>query len=197
MPSIYVDPWELPDSVVQSRYQKLARRLNDRMRTMEAHGIDNTAVEKYNALVNDLTDKTRSRLPERKKLSASDARSALQRVQDILEMHNSTWKNVKETSLKAMKTMEQRYGIEFKSIQQYQKWANSEHMAKLKRTYGYGAATELASMMTSDDATMKKLANEFLDDDSKTTTEMLKALGFNKPSELLRRSAKWLRLKND
>lgn len=180
MPSIFVDPWDLSEEAAEKRYQKLSRRLNDRMREMEKRGITTDAVEKYQALVNDMTD-GRTRLPK----SPGDPRQALNRVQDILNMKGSSWKATKEFALKGMKTFDEDHGIKFKSVKQYIDFWRSENVQKLKKDYGGSAAAMLAAeMYTSDDDELKKAAEDFLS--AKPETALLSALGFKDQTTLLK-----------
>jgi hypothetical protein len=181
MPSIFVDPWDLSEEAAEERYQKLSRRLNDRMREMEKRGITTEAVEKYEALVNDMTG-GRARLPK----NAGDPRQALNRVQDILNMKGSSWKATKEFALKGMKTFEEKYGIKFKSPKQYIDFWRNENVQKLKQDYGNsGAALMVAEMQTAEDDQLRKLADDFLSDDL-PEEEILTSLGFRDQTELLK-----------
>ena len=181
MPSIFVDPWDLSEEAAEERYQKLSRRLNDRMREMERRGITTEAVEKYQALVNDMTG-GRARLPK----SAGDPRQALNRVQDILNMRGSSWKGTKQFALKGMKTFEEKYDIKFKSVKQYVDFWRNENVQKLKQDYGNsGAALMVAEMQTSDDDQLRKLADDFLSDDL-PEEEILTSLGFRDQTDLLK-----------
>lgn len=188
--TIFVDPWDLSEEAAQSRYENVVRKLNDRMREMERHGVTTEAVEKYQNLVDDMTD-GRKRLPS--KVSADDARNALLRVQDILEMRGSSWKETKEFSLKGMKSFREKYGINFKSVKQYNDFWASENVQRLKQLYGSAAAMEAANMRTSDDAELQKAAEDFLEDDELGDDEILEALGFENQTDLLRKLAERLR----
>lgn len=188
--TIFVDPWDLSEEAAQSRYEKVVRKLNDRMREMERHGVTTEAVEKYQNLVDDMTD-GRKRLPS--KVSADEARNALLRVQDILEMRGSSWKETKEFSLKGMKSFREKYGINFKSVKQYNDFWASENVQRLKQLYGSAAAMEAANMRTSDDAELQKAAEDFLEDDELGDDEILEALGFENQTDLLRKLAERLR----
>lgn len=188
--TIFVDPWDLSEEAAQSRYEKAVRLLNDRMREMEKHGVTTEAVEKYQNLVDDMTE-GKKRLPS--KVSADDARNALLRVQDILEMRGSSWKETKEFSMKGMKTFREKYGVNFKSVKQYNDFWGSENIQRLKQLYGSAAAMEAAEMRTSEDSELRKAAEDFLEDDEMNDVEMLEALGFNNQTELLRKIAERLR----
>lgn len=192
MPSLFVDPWDLSEEAAEERYQKLSRRLNDRMREMEKRGITTEAVEKYQALVNDMTG-GRARLPK----TAGDPRQALNRVQDILNMRGSSWKGTKEFALRGMKTFEQKYGIKFKSPKQYIDFWRNENVQKLKQDYGgSNAALIVAEMQTSDDDTMKKVAEDFLAADDMAESDILTSLGFRDQTDLLQTLAE-RRRRND
>jgi hypothetical protein len=181
MPSIFVDPWDLSEEAAEERYKKLSRRLNDRMREMEKRGITTEAVEKYQALVNDMTG-GRARLPK----NTGDPRQALNRVQDILNMKGSSWKATKEFALKGMKTFEEKYGIKFKDPKQYIDFWRNENVQKLKQDYGNsGAALLVAEMQAAEDDQLRKLADDFLSDDL-PEEEILTSLGFRDQTELLK-----------
>lgn len=180
---LYVDPWELSEEQARERYEKLARRLNDRMREMDRRGITTEAVEKYQMLVEDMTDGNK-RLP--KKVSGEDARSALNRVQDILEMRGSSWKQTKEFSLKGMQTFKEKHGIQFDSVAQYNRFWSSEQVQTLKKWVPSNEINKVAEMFTSDDDVMKKAAEDFLETDSEDPMELLEALGFDTMADFLR-----------
>lgn len=183
MPKLYVDPWDLSDEQVADRYSKLARRLNDRMRKMENWGITTDALEKYQMLVDDLTNGNK-RLP--KKIPEAHARAALERVQNILETPGSSWKQTKEFALRGMKTFKEKYGVNFRDVKQYNDFWRSENVQKLKSVYGSLAAMKAAEMQNSDDDLMRGLANEFIESDELETDDMLEALGFESEADLLR-----------
>lgn len=180
---LYVNPWDLSEEQARERYEKLSRRLNDRMREMDRRGITTEAVEKYQMLVEDLTDGNK-RLP--KTVSLEDARSALNRVQDILEMRGSSWKNTKEFSLKGMKTFREKYGIRFDSVAQYTRFWASEQVQTLKKWVPSNELNKVAEMFTSDNDVMKKAAEDFLKTDSEDPMELLKALGFDSMADFLK-----------
>lgn len=186
MADLFVDPWDLSEDAARERYQKLARRLNDNMRKMEKHGVTNRAVENYQSLVEDLTDGNK-RLP--KNVSAEDARTALLRVQDILDMRGSTWKETKEFALKGMNTFREKYGINFESVAQYNRFWSSENVQKLKTTYGSGAVLQAAQMQAADDDKLQQLAEDFLEADLVEAEDVLQALGFENQRELVRSMA--------
>jgi len=184
MPTIFVDPWDLSEEAAEKRYQKLSRRLNDRMREMEKRGITTDAVEKYQALVNDMTG-GRARLPK----NAGDPRQALNRVQDILNMKGSSWKATKEFALKGMRTFREDHGIEFKSVKQYIDFWRSENVQKLKQDFGGSAAAMVvAEMYTADDDVLKKAAEDFVSSDLPENA-LLSSLGFKDQTELLKKLA--------
>lgn len=183
---LYVDPWELSEKAAADRYGKMVRKLNDRMREMEKHGVKTEAVEKYQSLVEDMTE-GRKRLPS--KVSQDDARQALNRVQDILEMRGSSWRTTKEFSMRGMKTFRNKYGINFKSVKQYNDFWISENVQRIKNLYGSSAALQAAQMQTSDDDELRQLAEDFIEEDEVTDDELLSLLGFESQSQLMRKVA--------
>ena len=183
MAILYVDPWDLTEEQAANRYQKLSRRLNDRMREMQKRGVTTDAVEKYQALVNDLTEGN-ARLP--KNINQDDARRVLDRVQNILETPGSSWRTTKEFSLRGMKTFREKYGIDFKSVKQYIDFWRSENVQKLKSNRGSMAAMEVAEMQNSDDDVLKDAAESFIEGDEIPDDEMLSALGFESERDLVK-----------
>lgn len=183
---LYVDPWELSPEQAQQRYEKLARKLNDRMREMEKRGVTTDAVEDYQTLVHDLTEGNK-RLSLQ--ISEEDARSALKRVQDILEDPGSKWRTTKEFAQRGMKTFGSKYGINFKNQKQYIDFWRSENIQKLKKQYGSDTALVAAQMQTSDDEVLKDAAETFLESEDLDTDDLLGALGFNSQAEILRAAA--------
>lgn len=183
MSKLFVDPWDMSENAAKNRYEKLARKLNDRMREMEKHGVTTQAVEKYQSLVSDLTDGNK-RLP--KSIGEDEARTALLRVQDILEMKSSSWKETKEFSLKGMQTFKEKYGIEFESVAQYNKFWSSDAVQKLKSQHGgSGYALQAAYMLNSDNSKLKQLAEDFMDEDGISDDEILSALGFGSQRDIM------------
>lgn len=183
MAILYVDPWDLTEEQAVSRYQKLSRRLNDRMREMERHGVTTDAVEKYQTLVNDLSEGNK-RLS--KNIDKENARRALERVQNILETQGSSWRQTKEFSLRGMKTFRNKYGIKFKSVKQYNDFWRSENIQKLKAQYGSMAALEAAELQDSDDDVLKDAAESFIEGDEIADDMILSALGFESERDLVR-----------
>lgn len=183
MAILYVDPWDLTEEQAVSRYQKLSRRLNDRMREMERHGVTTDAVEKYQTLVNDLSEGNK-RLS--KNIDKERARTALERVQNILETQGSSWRQTKEFSMRGMKTFRNKYGIKFKSVKQYNDFWRSENIQKLKSQYGSMAALEAAELQDSDDDVLKDAAESFIEGDEIEDDLLLSALGFESERDLVR-----------
>lgn len=180
---LYVNPWELSEGAAQDRYEKLVRRLNDRMREMEKRGVTTEAVEKYHALVEDMAEGNK-RLPS--SVSEDEARQALNRVQDILEMRGSSWRKTKEFSQRGMKTFREKYGIKFDSVKQYTNFWQSEKVQKIKQLYGSGAALLFAEMQTTEGDELKTMAEEYLEDDAMETDDLLEMLGFDSQADLMR-----------
>lgn len=180
---LYVDPWELTEEQAASRYQKLSRRLNDRMREMEKRGVTTDAVEKYQALVNDMTEGN-ARLP--KNINPDDARRVLDRVQNIMETPGSSWRTTKEFALRGMKTFKDKHGIVFKSVKQYVDFWRSQNVQKLKSQYGSMAAMEAAELQDSDDDVLKDAAKNFIEDDEIADDKLLSALGFESERDLVK-----------
>lgn len=178
---IYVNPWDLTEEAAEARYEKLARRLNDRMRTLEGHEITTDAMEKYQALVHDMS-KGNLRLPSRAK---GDARTALLRVQDILEAPGSTWKQTKENALKGMNTFREKYGVDFKSVKQYNDFWRSEAVKSLKSHYGSGGALRAAETVTTDDKALADKAQAYLDADNLSEEALLELMGYGSETEAL------------
>lgn len=183
MADLYVDPWDLSDAQVADRYSKLSRRLNDRMRELESHGITTDALEKYQVLVQDLAEENK-RLP--KNIPESHMRSALERVQNILETPGSSWKQTKEFALRGMKTFKEKYGINFRDVKQYNDFWRSENIQKFKSAYGSQAANAVAKMQASEDDELRKAVEDFIADDEMEADDMLEALGFESEADLLR-----------
>lgn len=182
---LYVDPWELTEEQAQQRYNKLARKLNDRMRDMEERGVTTDAVEDYQALVKDMTAGNK-RLPS--KVSLDDARTALLRVQDILEDKGSKWRTTKEFAQRGMKTFDKEWDIKFPSVKEYIRFWRSDNIQKLKHDYGSDAALVASQMQSSDNDVLRQAANDFLDKDL-DDDELLSALGFDSQEDILRAAA--------
>ena len=182
---LFVDPWELTEDQALRKYQKIARKLNDRIRTLEKHGVATSAMEKYQTLVEDLTD-GRKRLPQA--LSPSDARSALLRVQDLIQDRGTKWAAVKSTASKGINTYREKYGIEFDSIQQYTKFMSSDAIRELRNLYGSDSVLAVASEVA--DNKNREAAEKFLEGDQNTAADLLSLLGFETQADLLRAAAK-------
>ena len=182
---LYVDPWELTEEQAQQRYNKLARKLNDRMRDMEKRGVTTDAVEDYQALMKDMAAGNK-RLPS--KVSLDDARTALNRVQDILEDPGSKWRTTKEFAQRGMKTFNEDWEIKFPSVKEYIRFWRSDNIQKLKHDYGSDAALVAAQMQSSDNDVLKQAAKDFLDKDV-DDSELLSALGFGSQEDILRAAA--------
>ena len=179
---IYVNPWDLTEEAAAARYEKLARRLNDRMRTLEDHEITTDAMEQYQALVYDMSNGENLRLPSHAK---GDVRTALNRVQDILDVEYATWKDIKEHALKGMATFEKEYGIQFKSVKQYHDFWRSETVKALKKHYGSGGALRAAETATTDNTKMAELAKEHIENDETSEEALLDMLGYGSETEAL------------
>ena len=139
----FIDPNDLePEQLLQYR-RTLAKRLNERARTLEKKGITWGFIERYNLAV---MDYGRKRLPENKKVTPGmSTLGEVLRMQNLLEMETSTLTGIRRVNMRRKKALKERYGITFESDEQMARFFENEGYRMLSDLYGSGTALNIVA----------------------------------------------------
>lgn len=188
-----LNPYELTAEQLKQVRKTLARRLNERMINLEKHGVSVGAVEKYNLLLRDYYD-GKKRIPLSTKIK-DERKLAVEvdRIQTILHMKTSTYTGIKSQYKKTAKTLKERYGIEFKNMEQMQSFFTSEVWKMLDKVYGSDTAQKLiGTYEQSPDEVIKSIENSI----QRGSRDILEAMGFNSKADALKRVSNAEKLRN-
>lgn len=188
-----INPSDLSrDNLLQVR-QRLAKRLNNRMRTLEKNGIKLGAVEKYNLLLLDYYN-GRKRLPESKiQNDEISLQREVEEMQKILLMKSSSISGIKEIYGKSARTLEERYGISFSSLSQMQTFFDSQGWKLLSNMFGSKDAQRLVGSYDMQPEEIIKSVEESI---NRGERDILEKLGLKSKSEALRKIAEVERSRN-
>lgn len=195
MTTIDLSAYDLTDEQAIQVRKTLARRLNDRMKVLQKHGITFGAVEKYNLLIRDYYS-GKSKIPEGvRPTSGISPQAEVQKIQDILNMPTSSYYNVRKIAQKRMATMEERYGIKFENVDDYIGFWEYESWKNLSSVLGSKDAIRAI-------ATRKRGMTEVLEDAEEYASKsdvsgILESFGFNSRVGVLRAISSMERDRNE
>ena len=169
---------------------KLAKRLNQRMRTLEKAGIDYGAIREYK----DYLEKYypgRKRLPEKGKQRPSNVsyRSQIYKFQSIMDMPTGSLSGINAINRKRMRTFKERYGIEFKDTEELKAFVESEYFADLTKIYKSKQAVRIIAESKYD---LEEIQGRYQTFRAKTgrdiisSSNLLRVLGFRNKSSVLK-----------
>ena len=175
------------DTELYAIRKKLAKRLNQRMRRLEQAGIDYGAIKIYKQDVARYYSGNKGFKESLGKTKGISVKHEISLLQNLLNLPTSTLPGIKKIRKKAMATFENRYGVKFKNVQQYEDFINSETWKKLDELYGSATALDIIAKSQKSVSQIQKDVESFIaKTDRYTSSDIAKQLGFKSLPDALK-----------
>lgn len=169
--------------------KKLAKRLNQRMRRLEAVGIDYGAIKIYKQDVARYYPGNKGFKESLGKTKGISVKHEISLLQNLLNLPTSTLPGIKKIRKKAMGTFEDRYNVKFKNVQQYEDFIASSTWKKLDELYGSATALDIIAKSQKTVSEIQKDVEEFISKtDRYTSSDIAKELGFKSLPDALKQA---------
>lgn len=169
--------------------KKLAKRLNQRMRRLEAAGIDYGAIKIYKQDVARYYTGNKGFKESLGKTKGISVKHEISLIQNLLNLPTSTLPGIKKIRKKAMGTFEDRYNVKFKNVQQYEDFIASSTWKKLEELYGSGTALDIIAKSQKTVSEIQKDVEGFIaKTDRYTSADIAKQLGFKSLPDALKQA---------
>ena len=167
--------------------RKLAKRINQRMRRLEAKGLTKGgAYSDYQYILNRFFGGAR-RIPENLNIYKSLPRTEVVAMQKILKQKTSSVQGWNDIMNKRIQTIYERYGIKFKSNQELADFFTSIEFKELSALYSSKQALRIINSSKYDISELKVILEEFRDrQDRNKANDIAVALGFKSEAEALK-----------
>ena len=167
--------------------RKLAKRINQRMVRLEKKGLTKgAAYADYQDLLNKFFGGAK-RIPENKNIYKSLPRTELKAMQALLREKTSTVQGWGEIMDARVRTIKERYGIEFKDNYELYDFITSLEFKNLSKLYDSKQALRLIAHSQEDIDDVKKMLSQFRDSTDKNKADIIaKKLGFAGEAEALK-----------
>lgn len=167
--------------------RKLAKRINQRMVRLEKKGLTKgAAYGDYQDLLNTFFGGVK-RIPENKKIYKHLPRTELKAMQALLKEKTSTLQGWNEIMNARVRTIKERYGIEFKDNYELYDFINSLEFKNLSKLYDSKQALRLIAHTDKDIDDVKKMLSQFRDSTDRNKADAIaKKLGFSGEAEALK-----------
>lgn len=167
--------------------RKLAKRINQRMVRLEKKGLTKgAAYADYQDLLNKFFGGVK-RIPENKKIYKHLPRTELKALQTLLREKTSTVQGWNEIMNARVRTIKERYGIEFKDNYELYDFITSLEFKSLSKLYDSKQALRLIVHSKEDIDDVKKMLSQFRDLTDKNKADIIaKKLGFASEAEALK-----------
>lgn len=167
--------------------RKLAKRINQRMVRLEKKGLaKGAAYADYQDLLNKFFGGAK-RIPENKNIYKSLPRTELKAMQALLREKTSTVQGWSEIMDARVRTIKERYGIEFKDNYELYDFITSLEFKNLSKLYDSKQALRLIAHSQEDIDDVKKMLSQFRDLTDKNKADIIaKKLGFAGEAEALK-----------
>lgn len=171
--------------------QKLAKRINQRMRRLEQKGLtQGGAYADYQDLLNRFFGGA-ERIPENMKIYKHLPRTEVSAMQKLLKEKTSTVQGWNEVMSARVKTMYDRYGVRFKNNFEMADFIASLEFEAMKKSYGSKQLLRMIENSGMSPDEVKEAYHSFvLKQDRNTATEIAKMLGFKSEAEALKYKGK-------
>lgn len=167
--------------------KKLAKRLNQRMRRLESAGIDYGAIKIYKQDVARYYPGNKGFKESLGKTKGISVKHEISLLQNLLNLPTSTLPGIKKIRKKAMGTFEEKYGVKFKNVQQYEDFITSSTWKKLDELYGSGTALDIIAKSQKTVSEIQKEVEDFIaKTDRYTSSDIAKQLGFKSLPDALK-----------
>lgn len=169
--------------------KKLAKRLNQRMRRLEVAGIDYGAIKIYKQDVARYYPGNKGFKESLGKTKGISVKHEISLLQNLLNLPTSTLPGIKKIRKKAMGTFEQKYGVKFKNVQEYEDFIASSTWEKLDELYGSGTALDIIAKSKKTVSQIQKDVESFIAKTARyTSSDIAKQLGFKSLSDALKQA---------
>lgn len=167
--------------------RKLAKRINQRMVRLEKKGLTNgAAYGDYQDLLNKFFGGAK-RIPENKNIYKRLPRSELKAMQALLREKTSTVQGWHEIMDARVRTIKERYGIEFKNNYELYDFINSLEFKNLTKLYDSKQALRLIAHSEEDINDVKEMLSQFRESTDRNKADIIaKKLGFSGEAEALK-----------
>lgn len=167
--------------------RKLAKRINQRMVRLEKKGLTKGgAYADYQDLLNKFFDGSK-RIPENTKIYKHLPRTEIKAMQTILKEKTSTVQGWNEIMEARVRTIKERYGIEFKNNYELYDFITSLEFKNLSKLYDSKQALRLIAHSQEDIDDVKKMLSQFRESTDKNKADLIaKKLGFSGEAEALK-----------
>ena len=166
---------------------KLAKRINQRMVRLEKKGLTKgAAYADYQDILNKFFGGVR-RIPENKNIYKHLPRTELKAMQALLKEKTSTVQGWSEIMDKRVRTIKERYGIEFKDNYELYDFITSLEFKNLSKLYDSKQALRLIAHSQVDIDDVKEMLSQFIDSTDRNKADIIaKKLGFSGEAEALK-----------
>ena len=167
--------------------RKLAKRINQRMVRLEKKGLTKgAAYADYQDLLNTFFGGVK-RIPENKKIYKHLPRTELKALQALLKEKTSTVQGWNEIMNARVRTIKERYGIEFKDNYELYDFITSLEFKNLSKLYDSKQALRLIAHSQEDIDDVKKMLTQFRDSTDRNKADVIaKKLGFAGEADALK-----------
>lgn len=167
--------------------RKLAKRINQRMVRLEKKGLTKgAAYADYQDLLNKFFGGVK-RIPENKNIYKYLPRTELKALQALLREKTSTVQGWNEIMDARVRTIKEKYGIEFKDNYELYDFITSLEFKNLSKLYDSKQALRLIAHSDKDIDDVKKMLSQFRDStDRYKANAIAKKLGFSGEAEALK-----------
>lgn len=169
--------------------KKLAKRLNQRMRRLERAGIDYGVIKKYREEVARYYAGNKGFKESLGKTKGISVRHEISIIQNLLNRPTSTLQGITRIRKKAMGTFEEKYGVKFKNVQQYEDFIDSKTWEKMEDLFGSGTALDIIAVSKKSVEQIRKSVEDFIaKTDKYTSSDIAKQLGFKSLPDALKQA---------
>ena len=167
--------------------RKFAKRINQRMVRLEKKGLTKgAAYADYQDLLNKFFDGA-TRIPENKKIYKHLPRTELKAMQSLLKEKTSTVQGWNEVMDARVRTLKERYGIEFKNNYELYDFITSLEFKNLAKLYDSKQALRLIAHSEKDINDVKEMLSHYRDLTDRNKADIIaKKLGFTGEMEALK-----------
>lgn len=167
--------------------KKLAKRLNQRMRRLEAAGIDYGVIKMYRDEVARYYAGNKGFKESLGKTKGISVKHEISLIQNLLNRPTSTLQGIHRIRKKAMNTFEEKYNVKFKNVQQYEDFIDSKTWEKMEDLFGSSTALDIIAISNKTISQVRKAVEEYITKTDKyTSSDIAKQLGFKSLSDALK-----------
>lgn len=167
--------------------KKLAKRLNQRMRRLESAGIDYGAIKMYREEVARYYAGNKSFKESLGKTKGISVKHEISLIQNLLNRPTSTLHGITRIRKKAIGTFEEKYGVKFKNVQEYEDFIESETWKKMENLFGSSTTLDIIAASNKTISEVRKSVEDFIaKTDKYTSSDIAKQLGFKSLPDALK-----------